>query len=169
MMGHMDTAPHPAAAFTDALVSALNNNLLFRELSPLASRVEERLVGDIGARLGLSASWTGTLASGGSIANLTALFAAVGGFADVESRSQCDFFFPECAHVSLKKSAAVLGISGGRLHMIPGDALGRADISALRAALGASKAWRKVVVGVLGSTVYGAVENVEAGGGEHDA
>ena len=75
-MGHMDTAPHPAAcaprgqlpgatrpvvaslcrpallllllptigvlrALPDALVSSLNNNLLFREISPLASVVEE--------------------------------------------------------------------------------------------------------------------------------
>ena len=162
MMGHMDTAPHPAAAFTDALVSALNNNLLFRELSPFASRVEERLVGDIGTRLGLSARWTGTFASGGSIANLTALFAAVGGFAGVDSRSQCDLYLPECAHVSLRKSAAVLGIPAERLHVIAGDALGRSDMSALRAALSASKAGRKVVVGVLGSTVHGAVENIEA-------
>jgi len=161
MMGHMDTAPHPAAAFTDALVSAVNNNLLFRELSPLASRVEESLVADIGMRLGLSASWAGTFVSGGSLANLTALFAAVGGFTEVESRSECDLFLPECAHVSLKKSAAVLGIPAGRLHVLPGDALGRSNTAALRAALGVSTARRKIVVGILGSTVHGAVEDIQ--------
>lgn len=161
MMGHMDTAPHPAAAFTDALVSAVNNNLLFRELAPFASRVEEMVIGDIGARLGLSAEWAGTFASGGSIANLTALFAAVGGFGDVDKRAQCALFLPECAHVSIRKSAAVLGIAASQVHVVSGDALGRADLSSLRTALRASGARRKVVVGILGSTVHGAVEDIQ--------
>ena len=160
MMGHMDTAPHPAAAFTDALVSALNNNLLFRELSPFASRVEEMLVGDIGTRLGLSAGWVGTLTSGGSLANLTALFAAAGGFPEAGTRGHCEVFLPECAHVSLKKSTAVLGIPADRAHVITSDALGRADVAALRKALSASHARRKIVVAILGSTVHGAVENI---------
>jgi len=51
-MGHMDTAPHPAAALTDALVSALNNNLLFHELSPFASAVEELLIAEFARALG---------------------------------------------------------------------------------------------------------------------
>lgn len=161
MMGHMDTAPHPAAAFADALVSAVNNNLLFRELSPFASRVEEMVIGDIGARLGLSAEWAGTFTSGGSIANLTALFAAVGGFGDVDKRAQCALFLPECAHVSIKKSAAVLGIAASHVHVVAGDALGRADLSSLRTALRASSARRKVVVGIVGSTVHGAVEDIQ--------
>ena len=162
MMGHMDTAPHPAAVFTEALVCAVNNNLLFRELSPFASRIEEMMIGDIGARLGLPADWAGMFTSGGSIANLTALFAAVGGFNGVERRAQCALFVPECAHLSIRKSAAVLGIPAERLHVIAGDALGRADLSRLRAALRTSNAHRKVVVGVLGSTVHGAVEDVGA-------
>ena len=161
MMGHMDTAPHPAAAFTDALVSAVNNNLLFRELSPFASRIEEMVVGDIAARLGMSAGWAGTFVSGGSIANLTALFAAVGGFGNVDERAQCALFLPGGAHVSIKKSAAILGIAPGHLHVVAGDALGRADLSSLRMALRASGAQRKVVVGVLGSTVHGAVEDIQ--------
>lgn len=161
-MGHMDTAPHPAAAFTEALVCAVNNNLLFRELSPLAARVEEMMLGDLAARLGLSKHWAGTFVSGGSVANLTALFAAVGGFDDVDSRQECALFVPECAHVSVKKSAAVLGLPAERVHHVVGDELGRANPSDLGAALCGSDARRKVVVATLGSTVHGAVENVEA-------
>lgn len=162
MAGHMDTAPHPAAAFADALVSAANNNLLFRELSPLASRIEEVTLADLGARLGLSADWAATFASGGSLANLTALFAATGGFGGAADRAQCALFAPECAHVSIRKSAAVLGICAERYHVVAGDAQGRADVSGLRDALRASNARRKVVVGVLGSTVHGAVEDIRA-------
>ena len=157
-MGHMDTAPHPAAALTDSVVSALNNNLLFREISPLASVpgwaaalrpsararaqsvhttrrgarraaraagarhtsarvreparhgvargwpaaalakwpptraprvvatcpqvVEEELILEFSTQLGLpaAASTQGVFTSGGSLANLTALFAAAGGY-----------------------------------------------------------------------------------------
>lgn len=161
-MGHMDTAPHPAAAFAEALVCAANNNLLFRELSPLASRVEERLLDELAARLGLSEQWAGTFVSGGSLANLTALFAAVGGFDDAAGRAQCALFVPECAHVSVKKSAAVLGIPAERVRDVGGDELGRAHPSELEEALRGSSARRKVVIATLGSTVHGAVENIEA-------
>lgn len=161
-MGHMDTVPHPAAAFAEALVSAANNNLLFRELSPFASRVEERMLDALAARLGLSAEWAGTFVSGGSLANLTALFAAFGGFGGASERPQCALFASECAHLSVKKAAAVLGIPAERVHRVASDELGRADPSALEAALRGSSARRKAVVATLGSTVHGAVENVEA-------
>ena len=66
MSGHMDSAPHPAAALTQALVSALNNNLLFRELSPFASQVEDDLSDFFCRQLELSDDWLGIFASGGS-------------------------------------------------------------------------------------------------------
>lgn len=160
MMGHMDTAPHPAGAFMDAVLSALNNNLLFREISPFASRVEELLVKDIGSRLGLSPRWAGTFASGGSIANLTALFAATGGYPGVGERSTCELFLPECAHTSIRKAAAVLGLRREQLKVVAGDELGRSDTESLRAHLASSRAERKIVVGVLGSTIHGAVEDL---------
>ena len=129
-LGHMDTAPHPAAAFCDALVSAVNNNLLFREISPIASRVEESLVEDIGHRLGLSDNWHGTFVSGGSLANLTALFAATGGLKGVDDRSMCQFFLPPCVHLSVKKSLAVLGVSEKQIVVVSGDFQGRARVAA---------------------------------------
>ncbi|MEM7206182.1 MAG: pyridoxal-dependent decarboxylase [Pseudomonadota bacterium] len=159
-MGHMDTAPHPAAAFADALVSAVNNNLLFREISPFASRIEEFLVQDLGSRFGLLNDWHGTFVSGGSLANLTALFAATGGFGRETERDRCDAFLPPCAHASIKKSLSVLGIRN--VHAIVGDDQGRFDLNALDWALRMSKAKHKIVVGVLGSTIHGAVENTAA-------
>ncbi len=116
----MDSGPHPAAALTDALVSALNNNLLFREISPFASQVEELLIGDFAGRLGLPPGSAGTFCSGGSIANLTALFAACGGFAAAEDRSAIAVFVPASVHASVTKSAAVLGIPKANIKVIPG-------------------------------------------------
>lgn len=110
MMGHMDTAPHPIAALSDALVSATNNNLLFRELSPIASRIEEAVLEHTIARLDLGENWDGTFVSGGSIANLTALFAACGGFADTSRRADTRLFVPAHSHASIRKAAAVLGV-----------------------------------------------------------
>ena len=55
MMGHMDTAAHPIAALTDAVVSGANGNMLFRELSPFASRIEEAMIAELATRLGLPA------------------------------------------------------------------------------------------------------------------
>lgn len=101
-MAHMDTAPHPAAALSDAVVSALNNNLLFRELSPLSNRIEESLVALFIDALGLDAEWTGTFLSGGSLANLTALFAACGGFAERTPWDQ------SWSHHFLRLSAGIL-------------------------------------------------------------
>ena len=160
MMGHMDTAPHPVAAFGEAVVAALNNNLLFRELSPFASDVEEFLIADIGDRLGLTDQWHGTFVSGGSLANLTCLFAALGGFEQPVARTDCMFFVPECAHASVLKAAAVLGLPRHCVCWVEGDAQGRASPENLSKALSKSTAKRKVVIAVSGSTVHGAVENL---------
>lgn len=160
MMGHMDTAPHPAAALSDAIISALNNNLLFRELSPVASKIEENLIDDFRKRAGLSDTWTGTFASGGSIANLTALFAACGGFADTTGRNRVRLFISEATHASIKKSAAVLGLNTDQIIVVPGDDCGCMSTDTLESLLHKNKNYRNIVVAVLGTTIHGAVDNV---------
>ena len=169
MIGHMDTAPHPIAAFTDAVVSALNNNLLFRELSPSASDIEEHMVSEIGRFLGLAADWHGSFVSGGSLANLTALFAACGGYAGVEYRSSIHLFLARGAHQSVFKSAALLGISSDQIHVLNGDEQGRLLAEELEDALSTQVAsqsnekgnkLRPVVISVAGSTVHGAVDSI---------
>jgi len=161
MSGHMDTAPHPVAAMTQALVAALNNNLLFRELSPLASKVEEQLVDFFGRTLGLDNDWNGTWASGGSVANLTALFAAVGGYEN-HDRSAFHLVIPESGHASLKKAAAILGIAPDQLHTVACDHAGRLDPEALSSQLKAlPKGAKPIVVSVLGNTIHGSVDDVD--------
>lgn len=165
MSGHMDTAPHPAAALTQALVAALNNNLLFRELSPLASEAEERLIEFFTSALELGDGWHGVFASGGSVANLTALFAAVGGYEDVPEREHCHVLVPASAHLSLFKSASVLGIPADRAHRIECDEAGRVDLPHLEATLRLlPRRARSVVVSVLGTTIHGSVDDVAAVG-----
>ncbi len=160
MSGHMDTAPHPIAAMTNGLVSALNNNMLFRELSPVASDIEETMISLFTDRLNLSENWRGTFASGGSIANLTALFAAVGGFKEIDSRENVHLLIPASAHLSLAKSAKILGIGESRIHRIDCDDAGRMDIDSLSSALQSlPKAARPIVTCVIGTTIHGSVDN----------
>jgi glutamate/tyrosine decarboxylase-like PLP-dependent enzyme len=159
MMGHMDTAPHPAAALTDALVSALNNNLLFRELSPLASRLEELLLADFAGRFGLASGTPGLFCSGGSLANLTAIFAACGGFAGTAPRDRCRLFTGSAAHSSIAKAAAVLGLSGEQIQQVKSDDLGRIEPEALDQALAAAPDGNNIVAAVFGSTIHGALDD----------
>ncbi len=160
MSGHMDTAPHPIAAMTNGLVSALNNNMLFRELSPIASDIEEAMISFFTERLNVDDNWNGTFASGGSIANLTALFTAVGGFKSVDARENVHLLVPASAHLSLAKSAKILGIGESRIHRIDCDDGGRIDIDNLASALkGLPKAARPIVTCVIGTTIHGSVDN----------
>ncbi len=161
MMGHMDTAPHPVAALSDAVVSALNNNLLFRELSPIASQIEEELVTLFVERLGLGEDWAGTFASGGSLANLTALFAACGGFAEPGGRDRVRLYVTDSIHASVKKSAAVLGMALSQVIIVASDETGRMSPQALDANLNDNRDCRNIVVGVLGSTIHGAVDPLD--------
>jgi glutamate/tyrosine decarboxylase-like PLP-dependent enzyme len=211
-MGHMDTAPHPAAALTDALVSALNNNLLFREISPLASAVEEQvggrclpdsslcmailtgislciwyatvrsnrpgqLVEELSTQLGLPPASPGVWCSGGSLANMTALFAAAGGYsARAEGglrRDQVTVVMGSRGHASIGKACAVLGLPLVTVPPAPAErASGCVDAGAVEDAVcGALEAGAKrvVVVGVLGGTVNGHVDDLQALAGEHSS
>jgi glutamate/tyrosine decarboxylase-like PLP-dependent enzyme len=161
MIGHMNTAPHLIASLTDALVSQINNNLIFRELSPFASRVEELLIAEFAARLGLPPQTTGTFCSGGSLANLTALFAAVGGFKDLSRRDSTVVLFGESAHSSIPKAASILGIPARNLIAVRTDCGGHIDPGALDEQLAMQPAHRrKIVVATLGSTLQGAVDDI---------
>ena len=172
MMGHMDTAPHPAAALSDAIVSALNNNLLFRELSPIASQIEEGLISLFVERLGLGDGWAGTFASGGSLANLTALFAACGGFAEPGGRDRVRIYVTDSIHASVKKAAAILGMTPGQVIIVASDEIGRMVPEVLDASLQGNGGCQNIVVGVLGSTIHGAVDPLDQIGkiaGKHGA
>lgn len=161
MSGHMDTAPHPAAALTQSVVAALNNNLLFRELSPFASDIEEQLITHFTESLGLGSDWRGVFASGGSIAGLTAMFAAVGGYAGGAERDAFHLLMPESGHISLRKSAVVLGLAERHIHRIRCDDAGRLYPAALEHDLRQLPAGaRPIVVSVLGTTIHGSVDDV---------
>lgn len=160
MIGHLNTAPHFVASLTDALVSQLNNNLIFEELSPFASRVEESLIGEFSERLGFKELASGTFCSGASIANLSALFAATGGFRSTVSRRDVMLFVGETAHSSIFKAAHILGIDPANIVVIDTDTGGHMDVLALRESLRLRAKRNSIVVATLGTTLQGAVDDI---------
>jgi glutamate/tyrosine decarboxylase-like PLP-dependent enzyme len=164
-MGHMDTAPHPVAALTDALVSSLNNNLLFREISPLASVIEEQLIEEFAAMLSLPQSCPGIWTSGGSLANLTALFAAAGGYneRDAPLRHKVKIIAGERGHASVAKAARILGVPMATVPPLDVN-VGCVNVGKVEEAVVRAKAQEgithPVVVATLGGTVNGHVDNV---------
>ncbi|MBK8002853.1 MAG: pyridoxal-dependent decarboxylase [Gemmatimonadetes bacterium] len=75
-MGHQVSAPLPAAIWTEALISALNNSTAVQEMAPAVTILEHQVVRAFAALAGWSAEAGGTLTSGGTEATFTALLAA---------------------------------------------------------------------------------------------
>ncbi len=164
-VGHMDTLPSAIGAFSDMLVSALNNNMLCWEMSPVFTEMEARLLawvtrtigwneppepGDDRRRVERPASArssadrpTGFLVSGGSLANLSALLAARNVMCGPGFRERGLQAAPgppvilasEEVHYSLDKIVNILGLGARGLVRVATDRQMRMRPDALRTAL----------------------------------
>ncbi|MEQ1693555.1 MAG: pyridoxal-dependent decarboxylase, partial [Gemmatimonas sp.] len=138
-IGHQVSAPLPAAVWTDALISALNQSLAVREMSPSFTPLEHQVVAWMTDLVGWDERAGGTMTSGGSEATLTALLAA-------RSRAIPNVWTHgvpphapvlvcgEHAHYAITRAAGVMGLGLHRVHMIPSHSY-RMDIGALRTKL----------------------------------
>ena len=75
-LGHQVAAPLPAAVWTEAVVSALNQSTAIWEMSPTATVIETQLVRQLAGLVGWGPESGGTFTSGGTEATFTALLAA---------------------------------------------------------------------------------------------
>jgi L-2,4-diaminobutyrate decarboxylase len=75
-VGHQVSPPLPAAIWTEALVSALNQSVAVAEMSPAATAIETRTIGWLCELAGYGAGSGGTMTTGGTEATFTALLAA---------------------------------------------------------------------------------------------
>jgi glutamate decarboxylase len=126
-----------------------------------------------------SDSTLGVVASGGTVANITALWAARnaslgprGDFGGVErealpaalrhyGHADAVVIGPESMHYSFAKAAGLLGIGERGLIRVPTDYRGRMDLAALRETVAACRAQGAhviAIVGVAGSTDAGAID-----------
>src|SRR3990170_4993839 len=75
-MGHQTSAPIAPGIWMESVISALNQSLAVQEMSPTATAIEHQLVRWFSDLVGYGAESGGTMTSGGTEANFTALLAA---------------------------------------------------------------------------------------------
>jgi len=203
-IGHM-TSALPYFMFPLAkIMMTLNQNVVKIETSKAFTPLERQVVGII-HRLVYSkddefyATWTqnfsqslGVFCSGGTIANVTGLWAArnrmlgaranfagvqeVGLVAALRHYGYDDvaILVSKRGHYSLRKTADLLGLGRQQVHSVPINAEHRIDTAALRRMIAELKAKRigiLAIVGIAGATETGSVDPLDEMGGiasEHD-
>ncbi len=168
-IGHQVSAPLPAAVWTDALISALNQSLAVREMSPSFTPLEHQVVAWLTDLVGWDEQAGGTMTSGGTEATFTALLAA-------RSRAMPDVWAHgvtanapvvvcgEHTHYAVTRAAGELGLGLGRVVVIPSRDH-KMDVGALRATLEGLRERQQAVMAVVataGCTATGSFDDLEA-------
>ncbi|HEV8695215.1 MAG TPA: pyridoxal-dependent decarboxylase [Lysobacter sp.] len=138
-MGHQVTAVLPAAAWTDALISALNQSVAVQEMSPAITMIEHCIIQWLGGLAGFGASCGGTFTSGGTEANFTALLAArAHAMPDAWQKGVAGkmpvVLCGEHAHYAITRAVAQLGLGLDRALIVDSPQL-RMDPAALKTKL----------------------------------
>lgn len=166
-VGHMDPLSTTFSIIGDWLSSALNNNMLSVEMSPLFSRLEPLLLKEMTQLFAMGAGAGGVLTSGGSLANLQAVAVARNVKCDVLKKGLAGlkkppvFFTSTAAHTSIKKAAMLLGLGTNAAISIPTNDHGQMDIPSLEAAIHQARADGQhpfMVVATAGTTVTGNID-----------
>ena len=163
--GQFNPTPLPIGVWADALCSALNQNAGAWRNGPTSAIIEARVLRWLCQLLGYGSNSFGTLASGGSEANLIALKCARDSV-DTRLASQgvrvlrgdLVIYASEQCHFSVEKSADILGLGREALRKIPTDDRFHIQIRALREAIARDKEEGRIaccIVGVAGATSTG--------------
>jgi aromatic-L-amino-acid/L-tryptophan decarboxylase len=177
MFGYVASPSAPAGALASLLAAALNSNVTSWRSAPAATEVERTVVGWLAELIGFKCEGVnqtcgGLLTSGGSMANLDALFVAHRArsheFARNPSReglwnagAPMTVYASDQVHLSIPKAADILGIGRGQVRLVPSDERFRVDVRALgeRIAADASAGLRPFcVVASAGTVSTGAVD-----------
>ncbi len=160
--GQFNPTPLPIAVWADVFASMLNQNAGAWRNGPTSAMIEARVVRWLCDLLNYGTQSFGTLASGGSEANLIALkcardnAAATGKNLLVYASEQC--------HYSIDKSVDILGMGRNSLRKIPTDERFHIRIDALREQIARDRAegyTPACIVGVAGTTSTGVIDPLE--------
>lgn len=156
MFGYVASPAAPAAAFASLLGAALNSNVTSWRSAPGPTAIERTVVGWLAEMIGYKAagrneSCGGLLTSGGSMANLNALFVAhrtraracaeagAGGAAQDPSRAglwnagaPMTVYASDQVHLSIPKAADILGLGREQVRVVPSDEGFRVNVRLLR-------------------------------------
>ena len=168
-IGHMDSMPTTMSIMGDMISTALNNNMLSIEMSPMLSNLESSITKAIAGLFGLGENAGGVLVSGGSLANLQALTVARNhAFKSVKQGIVGLNFKPvilasEAAHTSLQKAAMILGLGIDAVISVKTNENSQLDASDLVTKIEKCKLENKYpfcVVATAGTTVTGSIDNL---------
>ena len=179
--GYVASPANPAGVFADLVASALNSNVTSWRSGPAATEIERAVVRWLGSLIGFSDNASGLLTSGGSMANLTALFVAHRAkSAGSETGSEAPgalgrqglwnwsvpmtIYASEETHLSIPKAADLMGIGRDQVRLVPCDHRLRIDVAKLRETIAAdlAKGLRPfAVVGSAGTVNTGAIDPLD--------
>lgn len=166
--GQFNPTPLPIGVWADALAAALNQNAGAWRNGPTSAMIEARVMRWLCELIGYGNKSFGTLASGGSEANLIALKCARDAISSAiihrgvrQAPTDLVIYASEQCHYSVEKSADILGIGRQLLRKIPTDERFHIRTDLLRVAIDNDRRAGLTpccVVGVAGTTSTGVID-----------
>lgn len=162
--GYLPGGGIPQAAVADLMAGVVNRFVGRWAAAPAATQLEVNVLRWLADLVGYPATARGVLTSGGSLANLTAVFAArqrsVG-----HDLSSARIYTSDHIHFSIPKSAVICGLPNESVRRIPSDARGCMDVAALLQQIRADRRQGGrpfLVVASAGTFLTGAVDDLTA-------
>ena len=169
--GQFNPTPLPIGVWADVFTSMLNQNAGAWRNGPTSAMIEARVVRWLCDLLNYGAQSFGTLASGGSEANLIALKCARDSVAQTikdrgmrSASGDLIVYASEQCHYSIDKSVDILGMGRNSLRKIPTDDRFHIRVDALREQIARDRDEGHLpacVVGVAGTTSTGVIDPIE--------
>lgn len=166
------TSPAPAGTLGEILCTGLNQAPLSFKGGPAATALENIVLRWFNDMLDFPQDAGGTIVSGGTMANLMGLTVARHThFPEVAEqglwslRKKPVLYVSDQGHMSIARSAVLLGLGSDSVRSIPSDAACRIRVDLLRKAIAEDKAAGHApfcIVGQAGTTVAGAVDDLDA-------
>lgn len=137
--GYVASSASPVGVIGDFIASALNQNLTAWRSSPAATDVERTVVRWLSSLIGYGEDAGGLLTSGGSMANLNALYIAQRAKSQAQAslkglwqQRPMTIYASDQVHLSIEKAADVLGLGREQVRLIKTDEQFRMDVRELR-------------------------------------
>jgi glutamate/tyrosine decarboxylase-like PLP-dependent enzyme len=168
-MGHQTSAPLPVSVWMESVIGALNQSLAVWEMSPTATVIEHQIVKWLSTLAGYPSGAGGTMTSGGTEANFTAMLAARNAaIPDAwENGVGADppyVVYGEHAHYAVTRAIGQLGM-GRKRGIAVSSRTFRMDVDRLVAILDTLREEGKSVMAVVataGTTATGSFDDLES-------
>ncbi len=180
--GYITSSASPLGALSDLLASAVNPNVGAWALSPVATEIEKQTVRWVSELIGFAPDCGGILVSGGNVANLVCLLAAIRAQSSTDLRRhglsaggpKLLVYASTEVHTWLEKMLDLCGLGTDSMRAIPVDSARAMRVDALREQIERDKRdgfQPAIIVGTAGTVSTGAVDplgELAAVAREHD-